>query len=209
MTPLSSHSFRLPVGLAALLLLAASPGFASLFGKDKQDIPQWGLDAAKTPTPAYAKDAPAVVLFDEYLITVDDQNQAVERERFAVRILQPQGRMSHIAQRGTTSTRSSITSAPGPLPPTAASSRPWKPTSSTGAYAGAHPAVHRARPHRQSTGQRPRIRRGLRDRGASPALYERGGMGYPNFHPCRLPKHWNLLCLPAAITPSPGASSPP
>jgi len=93
MTPLSSHSFRLPVGLAALLLLAASPGFASLFGKDKQDIPQWGLDAAKTPTPAYAKDAPAVVLFDEYLITVDDQNQAVERERFAVRILQPQGRM--------------------------------------------------------------------------------------------------------------------
>jgi hypothetical protein len=73
--------------------LAASPGFASLFGKDKQDIPQWGLDAAKTPTPAYAKDAPAVVLFDEYLITVDDQNQAVERERFAVRILQPQGRM--------------------------------------------------------------------------------------------------------------------
>jgi hypothetical protein len=33
-----------------------------------------------------------VVLFDEYLITIDDQNHAVERERTAIRILKPQGR---------------------------------------------------------------------------------------------------------------------
>jgi hypothetical protein len=73
-------------GLAAL---CASPASA----KDKpQPAPQWAVDAAKTPTPASAKDASAVVLFDEYLITVDGQNHAVERERVAVRILKPQGR---------------------------------------------------------------------------------------------------------------------
>jgi hypothetical protein len=37
-------------------------------------------------------DASAVILFHEYLITVDAQNHAVERERSAVRILKPQGR---------------------------------------------------------------------------------------------------------------------
>jgi hypothetical protein len=60
--------------------------------------PQWAVDAAKTPTPSKVGDASAVVLFDEYLITVDEQNHAVERERFAVRILKPQGReYSHCA----------------------------------------------------------------------------------------------------------------
>ncbi len=70
-----------------------------MHAKDKpQPAPQWAVDAARTPTPAMAKDAPAVTLFDEYLITVDDQNHAVERERWAVRILKPQGRSySHCA----------------------------------------------------------------------------------------------------------------
>lgn len=54
--------------------------------------PQWAVEAAKTPTPANVGDAKAVVLFDEYLITVDAQNHAVERERSAVRILKQQGR---------------------------------------------------------------------------------------------------------------------
>ena len=78
-----------------LLLLTSPPARA----KDKpQPAPQWAVDAAKTATPAVAKDAPAVVLFDEYLITIDDQNRAVERERWAVRILKPQGRgYSHCA----------------------------------------------------------------------------------------------------------------
>ncbi len=61
--------------------------------KEKQQpAPQWALDAAKTPTPANTGDASAVVLFDEYFIAVDDQNHAIERERFAMRILKPQGR---------------------------------------------------------------------------------------------------------------------
>ncbi|MGA2887678.1 MAG: DUF3857 domain-containing protein [Terracidiphilus sp.] len=90
-SPLSSNSFRFSARLVAVLLLAASPSFASWFGKDKQ-IPDWGLEAAKTHTPDYAKDAAAVVLFDEYLETVDAQGRAVERERYALRILKPQGR---------------------------------------------------------------------------------------------------------------------
>jgi len=72
-------------------LMAASCG-ASIFGKEKLPVPQWGLDAYKTHTPDYAKDSPAVVLYDEYVETVDAQGRAVEREREAIRILKPQGR---------------------------------------------------------------------------------------------------------------------
>jgi hypothetical protein len=87
---LSSSFFRFPIRLAALLLLAACPVFANWFGK--KDVPQWGLDAANNPTPVYAKDAAAVLLFDEYVETVNAQGRATERERKAVRILKPQGR---------------------------------------------------------------------------------------------------------------------
>jgi hypothetical protein len=55
-------------------------------------IPQWGLDAYKTHTPDYAKDAAAVVLFHEFVETVDAQGRAVERERRVKRVLKPQGR---------------------------------------------------------------------------------------------------------------------
>jgi hypothetical protein len=76
---------------AALLLVLCSPCPANWFG-GKQDPPQWGLDAAKTPTPAYVKDAASVILYDEYLETFDAQGRAVEREREVRRILKPQGR---------------------------------------------------------------------------------------------------------------------
>ncbi len=70
-----------------------SVGLPPAGAKEKpQAAPQWAVDAAKTPTPVSAKEASAVKLFDEYLITVDEQNHAVERERWAVRILKPQGR---------------------------------------------------------------------------------------------------------------------
>ena len=77
--------------LAALLLCASRPAQAGMFGHS-QPIPQWGLDAAKTHTPDYAKDAAAIVLYDEYIETVDEQGRAVERERIASRVLKPQGR---------------------------------------------------------------------------------------------------------------------
>jgi len=76
----------------ALLALACSFAHAGIFGKNNQPLPQWGLDAAKTPTPAYDQDAAAVILFDEYVESIDGQGRAVEREREAIRILKPQGR---------------------------------------------------------------------------------------------------------------------
>jgi hypothetical protein len=78
---------------AGLLVCACKPGAASVFGKS-QAVPQWGLDAYKTHTPDYAKDAAAVMLFDEYIETIDAQGRAVEREREAIRVLKPQGRQS-------------------------------------------------------------------------------------------------------------------
>ncbi len=86
-----AFSFRMIV--AGLLAAACLPAHAGLFSSEKKDTaPQWALDAAKTPTPAYVKDAASVVLFDEYVETVDADGRATERERKATRILKPQGR---------------------------------------------------------------------------------------------------------------------
>jgi hypothetical protein len=88
----------MPTGIHRFLAAVACCG-AVLFGsvlaraRDKTEpVPQWGLDAAKTHTPDYAKDSGSVILYDEYVETVDDQGRAVEREREAIRILQPQAR---------------------------------------------------------------------------------------------------------------------
>jgi hypothetical protein len=79
-----------------IIALAAMPPTVragSIFGRDKDGPPpQWGIDAAKTHVPDYAKDSPAIILFDEYLETIDAQGRTVEREREAIRILKPQGR---------------------------------------------------------------------------------------------------------------------
>lgn len=81
--------FALLAAAAWIALAGAQPALA----RDKNvPVPEWVVDAAKTPTPPTASHAPAVVLYDEYLITVDEQNHAVETERYAVRILEPQGR---------------------------------------------------------------------------------------------------------------------
>ena len=84
---------RMMVLLTAVLPIL--PAAASIFGKEKLDPPQWGLDAAKTRTPDYAKDSAAVILYDEHLETVDGQGRAVERIRQAIRILKPQGRENY------------------------------------------------------------------------------------------------------------------
>jgi transglutaminase-like putative cysteine protease len=80
-------------GLAAIALVAGAcvPVSASWFSKG-QPVPDWGVAAAKTPTPAYVKDASSVILFDEFVETVDGNGRATERHRKALRILKPQGR---------------------------------------------------------------------------------------------------------------------
>ncbi len=88
---LYSRSFLACVFAGAILACAALPAGAGLFGKDSP-VPDWGLEAAKTPTPAYVDDAADVILFDEYVETIDTLGRATEREREAIRILKPQGR---------------------------------------------------------------------------------------------------------------------
>jgi transglutaminase-like putative cysteine protease len=85
--------FRGPVFLAVSAWFVAWLGSLPAVARDKAEpAPQWAVDAAKTPTPATVGNASAVVLFHEYRITVDEQNHAVEKELYAVRILKPQGR---------------------------------------------------------------------------------------------------------------------
>jgi len=76
--------------LGILAVSAAIPAHGGIFGHGQ--APQWGLDAAKTKTPDYDKDAAAVILYDEYVETIDSAGRALEREREAIRILKPQGR---------------------------------------------------------------------------------------------------------------------
>lgn len=76
--------------VAGLAGMAALPAYAGKF--KKEPVPDWGIEAAKTKTPAYAKDAAAVILYDEYVETIDANGRALEREREAIRILKPQGR---------------------------------------------------------------------------------------------------------------------
>jgi hypothetical protein len=77
--------------IASLCAIPCRSAFGSWFARG-QPVPQWGLDAAMAPTPDSVADSPSVVLFDEYLETVDAQGRATEREREAIRILKPQGR---------------------------------------------------------------------------------------------------------------------
>ncbi len=67
------------------------PGCAYGFSKD-HPVPGWGMEASNIRTPDSATDASAVILYDEYIETIDDQGRATERERQAIRILKPQGR---------------------------------------------------------------------------------------------------------------------
>ena len=83
--------------MARVAIWAAAAGLcagfsATAWANKMQPAPDWAVAAAKIPTPSDAKDARAVLLSDEYLITVDGQNHAVERERWALRILAPEGR---------------------------------------------------------------------------------------------------------------------
>jgi Domain of Unknown Function with PDB structure (DUF3857)/Transglutaminase-like superfamily len=79
------------VGIATVFLVASAPASAGIFNRT-QPVPDWALQAYKTHTPDYAKDASAVILYDEYVETIDGNGRAVEREREAIRILKPQGR---------------------------------------------------------------------------------------------------------------------
>ncbi|MGO8934992.1 MAG: DUF3857 domain-containing protein [Terracidiphilus sp.] len=85
-------SVRRALALAGCCATALLGSHVAAAKENKEPVPQWALDATKTPTPDYAKNSSSVILSDEYVETIDGQGRAVEREREAIRILQPQSR---------------------------------------------------------------------------------------------------------------------
>lgn len=83
---------RRSLALLAAVSLALAGAHPARAREKSEPAPLWAVNAAKTPTPSTIHNASAVVLYDEYLITVDEQNHAVEQRRYAVRILGQQGR---------------------------------------------------------------------------------------------------------------------
>ena len=87
-----------PVLVTMLLMASSTPGSAGIFSKN-QPVPDWAIEANKTHTPDYVKDASSVVLYEEYVETVDASGRAIERHRKALRILKPQGRKEGLCGR--------------------------------------------------------------------------------------------------------------
>jgi len=77
-----------PFFVAALLAALPCPASAGIFNRN-QPLPDWAVQANKIHTPDYAKDASAVILYDEYVETIDANGRPTEREREAIRILKP------------------------------------------------------------------------------------------------------------------------
>ena len=55
------------------------------------DVPRWLADAARQPSPASAKDAPAVVLFKAEDVTIESGGKIITTEHYALRILKREG----------------------------------------------------------------------------------------------------------------------
>lgn len=71
--------------LAGLLCLAALPAWCA------DEAPQWMLDAAAAPLPAYGPKVPAVVLLHERSIAIDESGKSVTSVRFAMKVLTKEG----------------------------------------------------------------------------------------------------------------------
>jgi hypothetical protein len=74
------------VGLVCLLSLA-TPAFAF-----KDSVPDWVHTAMQQPLGTYPPETRAVVLLDERTLVVGNDGRAVERHRYVVKILRPNGR---------------------------------------------------------------------------------------------------------------------
>ena len=189
--------------------------FATLLGthlaaaKEKsQPAPDWAVDAAKTPTPTNVGDASAVILFDEYLITVDEQNHAVERERYAVRILKPQGReYSHCAAEYDVDEKLNYFHSWT----IAADGRQFQAMDTdftdVGAYGDADMQFTERVPIREASGKRSR-RGGCCETEQHLRPYmRRRGLGDPGPDSSCQRRRWSWLCRPAVIMRSRGVTS--
>jgi transglutaminase-like putative cysteine protease len=77
---------------AIVSLAAAGFFFACGSARASASAPDWVAQAAAVLLPEHSKDAKAIVLLDDTLVTVQADGRATERYRYVVRILRPQGR---------------------------------------------------------------------------------------------------------------------
>ncbi|HEX8185631.1 MAG TPA: DUF3857 domain-containing protein, partial [Blastocatellia bacterium] len=84
--------FALAASVFALALMSAPA-----FGGD--DVPAWLRQVASAKTGPYDKDVPAVVLWCESKVTVDEDGRVTTVDLYAVRILTPEGRDEAVARR--------------------------------------------------------------------------------------------------------------
>src|SRR4051794_12627494 len=94
----ASNSHRVPRAAAWLLMALA----AALLGQPAaarvgDDVPAWLRQAASASLPSYSKEVPAVVLWDERHITVDEDGRVQQSDYYAVKILSREGRDEAIA----------------------------------------------------------------------------------------------------------------
>lgn len=82
---------RLRFALAGLVLWPASAALAG------DEAPRWLAAAAQQPTPTYAAGAPALVLWREAEVTVEPGGKIITAERYAVRVLKPEGRKEAVS----------------------------------------------------------------------------------------------------------------
>jgi len=82
---------RLRFALAGLVLWPGGPALAA------DDAPRWLVTAAQQPTPAYAAGAPALVLWHEAEVTVYPGGKITTAERYAIRVLKPEGRKEAVS----------------------------------------------------------------------------------------------------------------
>ncbi|HKP13868.1 MAG TPA: DUF3857 domain-containing protein, partial [Blastocatellia bacterium] len=80
-------------------LVAAALLLPPLSARAGDDAPAWLRQAAATALPAYGKDVPGVVLWDESRISVGDDGKVVKTDYYAVKVLTREGRDAAIASR--------------------------------------------------------------------------------------------------------------
>ena len=89
-------------GLGPQRLLLAASFFALALMKAAafagDDVPTWLRQVASANTASYGKDVPAVVLWDESRVTVDDDGKVTTANFFAVKILTREGRNQALAR---------------------------------------------------------------------------------------------------------------
>jgi hypothetical protein len=84
--------------LFRIIFLCLAVALTSVAAQAGDDPPEWLKRVAAATTPVYGKDVPAVVLFDESNVDVDDDGRIETTNHYAVKILTRDGRGEAIAR---------------------------------------------------------------------------------------------------------------